>query len=54
MQRMHETGQVLGAPINVITWLDALERLLGWVHASESRYVTICNVHVGGERFGRC
>ena len=23
-----------------------MARLLGWAHARESRYVTICNVHV--------
>jgi len=45
-QHMRETGQVLGAQIDVVTWIDALERLLAWARARESRYVTICNVHV--------
>jgi len=40
------TGTVLGANIDVMTWDAALARLLGWGHAHESRYVTICNVHV--------
>lgn len=43
---LRETGQVLGSQIDVVTWSDALERLLGWARARESRYVTICNVHV--------
>ena len=40
------TGQVLGAKIDVISWEGALDRLLVWAHARDSRYVTICNVHV--------
>ena len=40
------TGYVLGARIDVVTWIDALKRLLDWARARESRYVTICNVHV--------
>ncbi|MDP1925075.1 MAG: WecB/TagA/CpsF family glycosyltransferase [Thiobacillus sp.] len=43
---MRVTGQVLGAKIDVVSWNDALDRLLGWAHARDSRYVTICNVHV--------
>ena len=45
-QGMRKTGQVLGAQIDVVTWDGALDRLLGWAHARDSRYVTICNVHV--------
>ncbi|MDP2265286.1 MAG: WecB/TagA/CpsF family glycosyltransferase [Thiobacillus sp.] len=41
-----KTGQVLGASIDALSWDAALARLLGWAHARESRYVTICNVHV--------
>ncbi len=40
------TGSVLGAYIDVLSWDAAMTRLLGWAHAHESRYVTICNVHV--------
>lgn len=45
-QDRRKTGRVLGAKIDVVGWNDALGRLLGWAHARESRYVTICNVHV--------
>jgi N-acetylglucosaminyldiphosphoundecaprenol N-acetyl-beta-D-mannosaminyltransferase len=40
------TGSVLDAQIDALSWDDAMNRLLGWAHARESRYVTICNVHV--------
>jgi N-acetylglucosaminyldiphosphoundecaprenol N-acetyl-beta-D-mannosaminyltransferase len=40
------TGSVLGARIDALPWDAAMTRLLGWAHARESRYVTICNVHV--------
>lgn len=40
------TGTVLGAQIDVLSWDAAIARLLGWARARESRYVTICNVHV--------
>lgn len=40
------TGNVLGAKIDVLSWDAVLERLLGWARGRESRYVTICNVHV--------
>ncbi|MBK6854877.1 MAG: WecB/TagA/CpsF family glycosyltransferase [Burkholderiales bacterium] len=38
-------GWVLGAPIDALTWTDALARLTTWGAARESRYVCICNVH---------
>ena len=40
------TGNALGAQIDALSWDAALALLLGWAHARESRYVTICNVHV--------
>lgn len=40
------TGAVLGAEIDALSWEAAMSRLLGWARARESRYVTICNVHV--------
>lgn len=40
------TGNVLGAKIDALSWDAALTRLLDWARARESRYVTICNVHV--------
>ena len=46
MPQDRKTGKVLGANIDALSWEDAMARLLGWAHARESRYVTICNVHV--------
>ena len=43
---MRSTGTVLGAQIDALSWDAAVAPLLGWAHARESRYVTICNVHV--------
>jgi N-acetylglucosaminyldiphosphoundecaprenol N-acetyl-beta-D-mannosaminyltransferase len=43
---VRSTGKVLGAQIDAFSWDAAMDRLLGWAHARESRYVTICNVHV--------
>lgn len=40
------TGSVLGAHIDAISWDAALDRLMTWACGHESRYVTICNVHV--------
>lgn len=40
------TGVVLGSRIDALSWDDALNRLLDWARVRESRYVTICNVHV--------
>ena len=42
------TGKVLGAEIDALSWDAAMARLLGWARMRESRYVTICNVHVVG------
>jgi N-acetylglucosaminyldiphosphoundecaprenol N-acetyl-beta-D-mannosaminyltransferase len=38
-------ANVLTAPIDVLTWEDALKRLSDWASRYESRYVCICNVH---------
>lgn len=47
MKRMDRiTGSVLGAHIDALSWDAALGRLLAWARGRESRYVTICNVHV--------
>lgn len=43
---MRTTGSVLGSRIDALSWNAALDRLLGWARARDSRYVTICNVHV--------
>ena len=37
---------MLGVQIDALTWNEAVERLLGWARARQSRYVAISNVHV--------
>ena len=37
--------KVLGSFIDVLTWEQAIDRLIGWASQRESRYVCICNVH---------
>ena len=37
--------QVLAAPIDVLSWNTALERISGWAKNHESRYICITNVH---------
>jgi N-acetylglucosaminyldiphosphoundecaprenol N-acetyl-beta-D-mannosaminyltransferase len=39
------TVSVIGAPIDTLSWEDALGRLRRWADARESRVVCICNVH---------
>lgn len=36
---------VLGAPIDVLNWDDAIGKIVAWGARRESRYVCICNVH---------
>jgi len=36
---------VLGAPIDIATWRESLNRIAGWVRAGEPRVVVTCNVH---------
>jgi N-acetylglucosaminyldiphosphoundecaprenol N-acetyl-beta-D-mannosaminyltransferase len=36
---------VLGAPIDVLSWTEAVERISNWAQTGESRYVCICNAH---------
>ncbi|MGH1357690.1 MAG: WecB/TagA/CpsF family glycosyltransferase [Burkholderiaceae bacterium] len=36
---------VQGLPIDVLDWDEALTRIEGWAHQSESRVVSICNAH---------
>lgn len=36
---------VLGAPIDVATWRESLNRIAGWVRRAEPRVVVTCNVH---------
>ena len=46
-QVMRKTGQVLGAQIDVVTWMDALGVLLGWARVCESRFVMWESLHDG-------
>ena len=41
-RKLHE---VIGTPIDALTWPSVLARLHGWAVARQSRYVCICNVH---------
>lgn len=36
---------VLGTWVDALSWDDALDRMLAWGAARESRYVCVCNVH---------
>ncbi len=36
---------VLGAFIDALSWDDAIEKIVAWGAAYESRYICICNVH---------
>ena len=40
-----ERCDVLGARIDVVGWTDAVDRIVGWGKARQSRLVVICNVH---------
>jgi len=39
------TAPVLGVPIDVLGWAQAVDRIGGWAAARESRVVCICNAH---------
>ena len=38
-------GNVIGIPIDALSWSGAQARLMAWARARESRSVCICNVH---------
>ena len=40
-----QTVSVLGAPIDAVSWSDALATISAWATDRESRVVCICNVH---------
>ncbi len=40
-----QRGRVIGVPIDVVSWPEAVSRLMGWAGLRQSRYVCICNVH---------
>ena len=37
---------VLSTPIDILTWEHTIRKVFQWAHRHESKYVTICNVHV--------
>lgn len=39
------TSPVLGVPIDVVAWEDALARIVSWAREGESRAIYFCNVH---------
>ncbi len=41
-----DTRPVLGVPIDVVGWDEAVERIMSWGHDRSSRAVYLCNVHV--------
>lgn len=46
IQPVRHTGRVLKIQIDALTWAEAVDRLLGWARARESRLVAICDAHV--------
>jgi N-acetylglucosaminyldiphosphoundecaprenol N-acetyl-beta-D-mannosaminyltransferase len=36
---------VIGIPIDVLSWEQAIDRIQAWARHNESRYVCLCNVH---------
>ena len=43
---MRTRTTVLGSPIDVLNWQQAVDRVLQWAKFRESKYVCACNVHV--------
>jgi N-acetylglucosaminyldiphosphoundecaprenol N-acetyl-beta-D-mannosaminyltransferase len=41
----HKREDVLGVPVDVLSWSEALDCIFGWALQPESRTVCICNVH---------
>jgi N-acetylglucosaminyldiphosphoundecaprenol N-acetyl-beta-D-mannosaminyltransferase len=37
--------QVIGIPVDVLSWRDTVDRIFGWVQHRESRTVCVCDVH---------
>jgi N-acetylglucosaminyldiphosphoundecaprenol N-acetyl-beta-D-mannosaminyltransferase len=38
-------GHVLGIPVDVLDWSDALDRIFGWAHRNQSKVVCVCDVN---------
>ncbi len=45
VQTTRTTSEVLGTPIDVVTWDAAITRIAGWAAAHKSTSVCFCNVH---------
>ena len=43
---MRQRVDVLGSKIDVVSWVDAIDRIMSWATRRESKYVCACNVHV--------
>lgn len=44
-ESQRQTGAVLGVPVDVLSWVGAVDRITDWGAARESRYVSICDAH---------
>lgn len=42
---MRNTRLVLGAPIDALSWEEAIQKITHWAAVPESRYICLCNVH---------
>jgi len=43
--RGRTSSEVIGVPIDPVSWTEVLERIGSWAKSRESRYVCICNAH---------
>ena len=46
MNAKHLKVDVLDVPVDSLSFTDAQDRVMGWGHARQSRYVVLANVHV--------
>lgn len=44
-QTARRTANVIGSPIDVLGWEEALQRIHGWASVGEGRFVCLCNAH---------
>ena len=43
---MRQRIDVLGSKIDVVSWAEAIDRVMSWAKRRESKYICACNVHV--------
>ena len=43
---MRTRSDVLGVRVDVVSWEEAVDRIMGWAKCRESKYVCACNVHM--------